>query len=327
MLGFGNTIGSGVFTLTGVASKFAGSAVFLGFIISGMVALMTALVFAEFSAIIPKSGSSYVYTYSTFGELPAWIVGWNQNFRYGGTAATQSRAWSAYMVQLLLGMGLVLPVWFDELRVFGINCSPLAVLFLLFCTWITTLGSEAVGSFNNFVTSGKLIILAFIATVSFANFNIENFTPFLDEERGIPGVIEASTILFFGYLGFDFITTISEEAKNPKQDVPRAILWSVILSMFIYVIISFAVNGVGNLAQVGSKDGETALAEIFSNIGLDWMAAVIFVCALLGITAAAMTNLMSQSRILYSYAKDGLFFKVFKDLDPVRNVPIKGSWL
>lgn len=87
MLGFGNTIGSGVFTLTGVASKYTGPAVFVSFIIAGMVALLTALVFAEFSAIIPKSGSSYVYTYSTFGELPAWIVGWNQNFRYGGTAA------------------------------------------------------------------------------------------------------------------------------------------------------------------------------------------------------------------------------------------------
>ena len=90
--------------------------------------------------------------------------------------------------------------------------------------------------------------MAFIASMSFLNFDIQNFTPFLDEEKGVPGVIEASTILFFGYLGFDFITTISEEAKNPKKDVPRAILFSVILSMAIYMILSFAVNGVGNLA-------------------------------------------------------------------------------
>ena len=87
LLGFGNTIGSGVFTLTGVASKTAGPAVFVGFIISGVIALLTALVFAEFASMIPKSGSAYVYTYSTFGELPAWIVGWNQNLRYGGTTA------------------------------------------------------------------------------------------------------------------------------------------------------------------------------------------------------------------------------------------------
>lgn len=88
LLGFGNTIGSGVFTLTGVASKSAGPAVFLGFVISGFIALLTALVYAEFAAMIPKSGSAYVYTYSTFGELPAWVVGWNQNLRYGGTSAT-----------------------------------------------------------------------------------------------------------------------------------------------------------------------------------------------------------------------------------------------
>ena len=88
MLGFGNTIGSGVFTLTGVASKSAGSAVFIAFIIAGTVASLTACVFAEFAALIPKSGSSYLYSYTVFGELPAWIVGWNQNLRYGGTSAT-----------------------------------------------------------------------------------------------------------------------------------------------------------------------------------------------------------------------------------------------
>lgn len=134
---------------------------------------------------------------------------------------------------------------------------------MIFCTWITTLGAEAVGAFNNVVTSGKLFILFFITLVSFFNFNAANFTPFLDEERGVPGVIEAATILFFGYLGFDFITTITEEAKNPQKNVPVAIILSVLLSMVIYVLISFAVNGVGNLASVGSNDGETALGEIF----------------------------------------------------------------
>jgi APA family basic amino acid/polyamine antiporter len=119
---------------------------------------------------------------------------------------------------------------------------------MIFCTWITTLGSEAVGAFNNVVTSGKLFTLFFITVVSLFHFKTENFTPFLDEERGIGGVIEASTILFFGYLGFDFITTITEEAKNPQRDVPVAIILSVLVSMAIYVVISFTVNGVGNLA-------------------------------------------------------------------------------
>lgn len=96
--------------------------------------------------------------------------------------------------------------------------------------------------------------------------------------------------------------------------------------MLIYATISFAVSGVGNLAAC-SGDGETALAEIFSNKGLEWMSVVIYICAIMGISAATMTNMMSEARILYSYAKDGLFFKVFKEIDPIKKLPVKGSWL
>ena len=176
------------------------------------------------------------------------------------------------------------------------------------------------------VTIAKLGILAFIVLVSAFFFDIGNFSPFLIEEKGPLGVIEASTILFFGYLGFDFITTISEEALNPIKDVPIAILMSVILSMVIYTTVTFAVSGVGVLSN-SDGDGETALAEIFNARGANWMGIVIIVAAVLGISAAALTNLMSQARILYSYAKDGLFFKVFTELDPVSKVPVKGSWL
>ena len=140
-------------------------------------------------------------------------------------------------------------------------------------------------------------------------------------------MIEASTILFFGYLGFDFITTISEEAKNPKKDIPIAIQVALFVSMGIYVLITFTINGVGNLAQISSGDGETAIAEIFAARGMAWMAIIIYIAALLGITAASLTNLMSQTRILYSQAKDGRFFRVFKKLDPVKKVPVHGAWL
>ena len=203
MLGFGNTIGSGVFTLTGVAAKSAGSAVFIGFIISGLVALLTGLVFAEFAAIIPQAGSSYLYAYTTFGELAAWIVGWNQNLRYGGTSATQSRGWSSYFVKLCATLGLALPKWVDALEVFsGSKGSPLAVAFLLMCTWLQTRGSKAAADFNCLVTSLKLMILTLLAVVSFCHFDSKNFKPFLDEEKGVAGVFEGATILFFGYLGF-----------------------------------------------------------------------------------------------------------------------------
>ena len=162
--------------------------------------------------------------------------------------------------------------------------------------------------------------------VSAFYFDPGNFEPFFNKDKGALGVIEASTILFFGYLGFDFITTITEEASNPVRDVPKAIMTSVLISMVIYTLVAFSVSGVGNLAE-GDGDGETALADIFKQKGVMWMQMIILVCAILGISAATLTNLMSQSRILYSYSKDGLFFKVFSELDPISKVPVKGSWI
>lgn len=181
----------------------------------------------------------------------------------------------------------------------------------MFCTWIQTRGSKSAGNFNTIVTSTKLTILLFIICVSFLNFEPNNFKPFLNEEKGITGVIEASSMLFFGYLGFDFITTMSAEAIDPKVNVPKAINYSVVGSMVIYALIAFSINGVGNLAAYSDQDGETALADIFTAKGMPHMAFLIYFCALFGITAAVMTNIMSQARIMYAYAKDGLFFQVF----------------
>lgn len=138
LLGLGNTIGSGFFTLTGVAAKLAGPAVSLAYLLSGSTALLTAYAYAEFAAIIPKSGSSYLYAYTVFGELPAWIVGWNQNLRYGGGTATQGRGFSSFFVRLMAFIGLPLPLWLDNLSIFGLQGSALAVIFLIFCNCIQT---------------------------------------------------------------------------------------------------------------------------------------------------------------------------------------------
>ena len=159
-------------------------------------------------------------------------------------------------------IGFELPKWVNSMKVFEFDASPLAALFLLSLTILANRGSKSAGNFNNIITITKLSILGFIILVSMWYFDSSNFQPFMNEEKGFGGVIEASTILFFGYLGFDFITTIAEEALNPIRDVPKAILYSVVLSMVIYVIITFAVSGVGKLAH-GHGGGETALADIF----------------------------------------------------------------
>lgn len=152
-------------------------------------------------------------------------------------------------MMLFVAVGLPLPEKFNKWKLTdSIEVSPMAVVFLVFVTAVSTAGTEIAGKFNHFVTSGKLFILGFLVISSLCLFEKKNFEPFLDEEKGFAGVIQGSTILFFGYLGFDFITTIADEAINPKRDVPRAILLSVVLSMLIYACVAFSVQGVGNLA-------------------------------------------------------------------------------
>ena len=170
-------------------------------------------------------------------------------------------------MQLFVALGLSLPKQMDNYTILGFNCSPLAVIFLVSLTALSNLGSKKAGNFNNIITIGKLTILGFIILVSTFYFKPENLEPFMKEDKGFIGVIEAATVLFFGYLGFDFITTISEEALNPIKDVPIAIIISVVFSMIIYAFVSLAVSGVGDLSA-SKGDGETALAEIFEKRGL-----------------------------------------------------------
>lgn len=327
LLGLGNTIGSGFFTLTGIASKLAGTGVSVAYLISGTIALLTAFAYAEFAALIPKSGSSYLYAYTVFGELPAWIVGWNQNVRYGGACATQARGFSSFFMQLFAFLNLPLPTWFDSTNVLGMYGSPLAVVFLLFCNVITNQGAKCAGIFSNYVTVMILCILALVFLVSASMFNPENVFPFFNEEKGTTGVVEASCLLFFAFLGFDFLTTLSEEAINPKRNVPIAIQASIALTMTIYAVIAFALNGVGNLAKTGTGIGAGAISEVFESRNLSIVSLILIICTILGITASSIGNLMGQARILTSYSKDGLISGVFQELDPVKKVPVKGSWI
>jgi len=157
-----------------------------------------------------------------------------------------------------------------------------------------------------------MIVLLFITVVSIALFDRSNYTPLLSQthpEYGYSGMIIGATLVFYAYLGFDIIPAVAEEAKNPKKDVPRAIIHEVLYVMAVYLVVAFFVNGVGRLENF---QGETAIAAAFEAVGHEWVAGFIYLCAFLGITASAFINMMGQSRLLYSLAKDGLFFERFK---------------
>ena len=292
MFGIGNTIGAGIFALTGIAAQYAGPSLFISFILSGSIAMTTAMMYAELSSRIPINGSAFSYTYVTFGELPAWIVGWNLNLRYGMSASGLARGMASYLNGLLVKFGVEVPTWMVGIDVFGMkDCSIEAILFLVLLNIVYTRGIEESNVFNMVFTILKLVTLVMIIIVAFTQFDSSNFTPFvLEEEGGFGGTFYAATLIFYGYLGFDFITTLSSEAKSPAKTVPSAVKNSTLICMLLYVLTAISLAGMAPL-QDFNKD--TAMADAFNSVDLDYISFVIYFCAFFGITAAVFTNLMS----------------------------------
>ena len=188
MFGLGNTIGGGIFALTGIAAHYAGPSICISFLISGFIAIASGLMYAELSSRLPNtSGSGFNYTYVTFGELPAWIVGWNQSLRYGMSCAGLSNAMVSYFIGLLDRFDVEFPKWLYDLTVFGVDdCSISAIIFLFLLTIVYTLGMQESNIFNMVFTILKLLTLGFIILLGYINFDINNFSPFtLEEHDGI----------------------------------------------------------------------------------------------------------------------------------------------
>jgi len=227
--------------------------------------------------------------------------------------------------------GINLPKVLNNYEYGPFDFSILAPLCMLLCCWIQNRGSKGSRNTNTFLTGCKLSVLLFIVGVSLANFKYkENFTPLISPTLGFRGIIMAGTRVFFAYIGFDFITTVSEETVNPKREVPRAIMGALGLVGFFYITVSFSVNGVMNLSEVLKKNGgdtTTALVDAFEYQDMKWMTFVITVAALFGLMAVILSSIMGQARVMRSLATDGLLPKIFGELDPETRVPVKGAWI
>ena len=253
--------------------------------------MTTAMMYAELSSRVPINGSAFSYTYVTFGELIAFFVGWNLNLRYACSAAGLSRGLASYFNGLLAKLGFGLSERVTKLTVFGIkDCSIEAVVFLFILTLIYTFGMRESNIFNIAFTILKLVTLILIIVLGFINFNIDNFTPFTLEKHGdFKGTLFGASLLFYGYLGFDFITTLSDDAKNPMKDIPSAVRNSVLICIFLYFLTATSLSG---MARIELFNPDTAMADAFSSVGYEWASIVIYFCAFFGITAACFTNLM-----------------------------------
>ena len=302
-LGVGAIVGTGIFVVVGEGLAAAGPAVILSFALAAVVCLFSALSYAELASSIPVSGSAYTYAYATLGEIVAWVIGWDLILEYGVSVAAIAVGWGRnFNAFLETAFGVALPERFTtSLDEGGINIP--AVVIVLLITLLLMRGVKETANLNTVMVFIKLGVLAMFIGLAFTAFNADNLQPFAPQGSG--GILTAAALIFFAYIGFDAVATGSEEAKNPKRDLPIAIIGSLAICTIIYVLVSVAAVGALPAAQLG--ESEAPLSEALEEgAGLPWAAALTAFGALVAITSVLLVILYGQTRIFFAMARDGL---------------------
>lgn len=323
MISVGATLGTGILVILGEAVPIAGPAIWLAFILAGITALLSAVSYAEMAGMVPVAGSSYSYSYATLGEGMAWICGWCLVLEYAVSAAAVAAGAADYVNETLRIFGIALPPSLSagpEGEGGVINLSALIVILL--ATILLMRGAKESGIVNTIIVFVKLGILVFFAIVAFTAFKAGNFAPMLP--MGAAGVTAAASSVFFSYIGFDAASTAGEEAKNPKRDLPRAIILSMVIVTTMYVLV--AVTAVGVKEWQWFKTSTAPLVQIVHELTQSNLAVLIFaVSAVLAILSVVITVLYGQSRILLTMSRDGMVPKVFGIVSPRTGTPLVGT--
>jgi APA family basic amino acid/polyamine antiporter len=347
-LGIGAIIGAGIFVLTGqAAAKYAGPAIVFSFVLAGTACAFAGLCYAEFSAMIPISGSAYTYGYATLGEFVAWIIGWDLILEYLFAASTVAVGWSGYVVSFLKELGITIPSAFTSApynhvtppdagwniwRLFtegwvssGAVLNVPAMLIVGFITFLLVLGIKESATFNNVIVAIKLaVILTFIA-VGIAYINRNNWHPFIPPslgpgEFGWGGVVRGAGVIFFAYIGFDAVSTAAQEAKNAQRDMPIGILCSLALCTVLYIVVALVLTGIVSYTQLNDP---APIAVAINSLGpsVAWLRPIIKIGAIAGLSSVILVMLLGQPRIFYTMSKDGLLPPVFSAVHPKFRTP------
>ncbi len=340
-MGIGAIIGSGLFVSTAVAAgEAAGPAVVVSYIIAAIGCAFAGLCYAEFSAMIPVSGSAYTYAYVTMGEFMAWIIGWAVILEYALGAATVSIAWSEYINSLFGG---VIPYqwchspWDTSVNgTHGIFNFP-AIFILLMVTLLLIKGTQESTFVNTIIVFIKVGIVLIFIILGWDFINPTNYTPFTIPEatighevwnhHGWGGVLGGAGIVFFAFIGFDAVSTAAQEAKNPTRDMPIGILGSLLICTVLFVLFAYVLTGIANWQEfkIAGKEASVVYAIKTYMIGYDWLATLVTVAILAGFTSVILVMLMGQSRVFFSMATDGLLPRIFCDLHPKLRTPYKSN--
>jgi APA family basic amino acid/polyamine antiporter len=334
MLGIGAIIGTGIFVLTGtVAAVNSGPAVVLSFVLAGVASIFAALCYSEFASLVPMAGSAYTYGYATLGELVAWIIGWDLVLEYALGAVTVAIGWSGYVVSFLHDVGLDVPCALSAARGTLVHCAngttetavfnlP-AVIIIAAVTTLLVVGIKESATTNNVIVFIKLaVVLVFILFAAHA-VNPANWHPFIPPAEGPgrfgwDGVVAGAGIVFFAYIGFDAVSTAAQEAKNPQRDMPIGIIGSLLICTVLYILVSGIATGVVPYGQLNVPDPIAVAAD---RAGLGWMATLIKLGAIAGLSSVILVMLLGQSRVFWSMSRDGLLPQFVNKIHPKFQTP------
>lgn len=355
--GMAAIVGAGVFGTIGQASVDGGPAVVFLFVFTAFACGFSAFAYAEFASMIPASGSAYTYSYVAFGEIIAWVIGWALIMEYSIGNITMAISWSDYFTGLLESGGLHLPQWiqvdyltaekafneataliahgksFENLpvvlqngfiawnqapRLFGfpIIADLPALGIIIFLTWLVYRGMKESKNASNVMVVIKIAVILLVLGVGIFYVDTDNWDPFTP--NGISGVLKGVSAVFFGYIGFDAISTTAEECKNPQRDLPRGMMWSIVLCTVLYVAIALVLTGMVPYYELGVGD---PLAYVFVKYDLKWLSGIIAVSAVIAIASVLLVFQMGQPRIWLSMSRDGLLPKKFSKIHPKFKTP------
>ncbi|MBK0368966.1 amino acid permease [Flavobacterium agrisoli] len=355
--GIAAIVGAGIFSTIGKASADGGPAVIFLFLFTAMACGFAAFAYAEFASLVPVSGSAYTYSYVAFGELIAWIIGWALIMEYAIGNITVAISWSDYFTGLLESGGIHLPEWIqmdyltasngyaeatalmengkafenlDEgikaaymawtsaptIGSFHVVADLPALFIIIIITTLVYRGMKESRNASNLMVVVKLCIILLVIAVGVFYVDTDNWSPFAP--NGINGVLKGISAVFFAYIGFDAISTTAEECKNPQRDLPRGMMWAIIICTILYIVIALVLTGMVkyNLLDVGDP-----LAFVFHQLDLKWMSGIIAVSAVIAMASVLLVFQMGQPRIWMSMSRDGLLPKRFSTIHPKYKTP------
>ncbi|KUH65487.1 amino acid permease [Mycolicibacterium novocastrense] len=324
VFGVSVVIGAGIFTITAsTAGNITGPAISISFVLAAIACGLAALCYAEFASTVPVAGSAYTFSYATFGEFVAWIIGWDLILEFAVASAVVAKGWSSYLGEVFeFGGGTADFGW--------VQLDWGALLIIAFVTTILALGTKLSAGVSLAITVIKVAVVLLVVAVGAFYIKAANYSPFVPPAEpgeggrgtdqsllslitgaegsnyGWYGLLAGASIVFFAFIGFDVVATTAEETKNPQRDVSRGILASLGIVTVLYVAVALVLTGMVHYTELRAAGEKANLATAFSANGIDWAAKVISIGALAGLTTVVIVLVLGQTRVFFAMSRDGL---------------------